>query len=141
MSNTLSVLILFVILFIFFRYGIRSSATKHEDDMDTDDYAIVEISVQLDNVNGIMERIKSIENFITDIEICEPGEYEKNITLQWFDKKCGNQNYDFWINGNNLNTELILQIAYAERQKLRTLLKKEINILNENSNDSFDMKG
>ena len=41
-----------------------------------------------------------------------------------------------WLTGNDVNTDLILKLAYAERKKLRSLLKKEITILGERSNEN-----
>ncbi len=109
---------------------------NHPENTEYEEYAINPISEQLDNVNQAMKQLEKIEGMITEIELCNPKNHEKSISVKWMDEQCSTQSYDFWLTGNDVNTDLILKLAYAERKKLRSLLKKEITILGERSNEN-----
>lgn len=93
---------------------------------------IDEISRQLTKTNDIMDQIKNVEEFITDMEVCELGIHRKVVTLSWISDSGKNLSFQFMVNGGDeLNTELMLKLSYAERRQLRTMLKKELQKLGE----------
>jgi|GEM_PF-5496648 len=129
------IVVIFIVMFVAaFRKSKFSFSVRSEPEHQITDFKLDEISVQLDTVNRIMNRINDLENLITDIEVCDPERYMKNLTVNWADDEDGSKShYDFFLTGDNYNTEMILKMAYTERKKLRSLLVKEIGNLAERS--------
>ena len=128
-----------VVCFLFYKAFHKSGTMSEENDEDYEaeqEVSYDSVGVSIDNLNQFKNRLDMIEDMITDIEICAPDQCEKSITIKWSDEKGICQNYDFWISGDDLNTELILKMAYSERNKLRSLLAKEIMIFSERSNEN-----
>ena len=140
MNTFISVCIIFVFFIAIVKIGgyrepPNSTEEKEEQD-ECEEYSIEDVSAQLNIVNRIMEQINTIESMITDIKMCEPGEHEKNIKIRWSDEKYGNQEYNFLVSGADLNTDMLLEMAYSERNRLRSLMNNEIRILGERSNEN-----
>lgn len=130
------IILIFIVVFIAaFRKSRFSFSDKSVSDDEADtDYTLEVIAKQLDKINNVMNRINDIEELITDVEICDPERYMKNITFNWTNEENGyRSHYDFFLTGDNLNTEMILKMAYAERKELRSLLIQEIDKLSERS--------
>ena len=129
------IIVIFTAVFIAaFRKSKFSFSVRSEPEHQITEFKLEEIEIQLDTVNRIMNRINDLENLITDIEVCDPEKYMKNLTVNWADDEDGSKShYDFFLTGDNFNTEMILKMAYVERKKLRSLLIKEIRNLAERS--------
>ena len=134
MASIIVIVILFGMIFHFFGRSKFSFSEKTVESEDHPEYSLDRLTVQLDSVNNLVDQIQNIETLITDIEVCEPTEYIKNVTLSWFsDADNRNCSYSFFVDGENLNSQMFLNMAYAEREKLRSLLPNEIDNLKERS--------
>lgn len=71
------------------------------------------------------ERLRKIEQLITDLELCEPDRFTKAIELHWASVSGRSQSYQFWSDGR-YNTDHLLRIAYEERRALRSSLLSQI---------------
>jgi len=140
MESFLGIIFVFGMFYVIFKsFGVKRFSSEEDTDSEPKtcqnrNFTIEDISDQLDTVNDVMEQIKNVEELITDIEVCEPGIHSKMFTLTWMSESGKNLSFQFWVHGGEeLNTDLLLKLSYAERRDLRTLLKKEIKNLGERS--------
>lgn len=104
----------------------HSSADEDEDDEILIDYDFYSVQQQLIQIQKTAERIQSIEDLITDIEITSPEQHELPLEMRWADTGNGQEHtYRFWMDGR-ASTQLLLQTAYQEREQLRTSLSEQI---------------
>lgn len=141
MESLLGIIFIFSMFYAIFKvFGRRKVSLEDDSELKpvpcqtNRNFTIDDISDQLDTVNDVMEQIKNVEELITDIEVCEPGIHSKMFTLTWMSESGKNLSFQFWVHGGeNYNTDLMRNLAYAERKNLRSLLKKEIRNLGERS--------
>ncbi len=79
------------------------------------------LSQKVDRMTRINSQLKTVERMITEIESCSPNQHEKPMQMVWTDAQGIRQTYDFWVDGAE-NSERLLDIAYAERDRLRSAL-------------------
>mgnify|MGYP003445987106 CR=1 FL=1 len=96
-------------------HSVQSKSADEQSDID-----FVTVSEQLEHLNELKDNIQSIEDMITEIEICEPEERATAINISMPTNNTGIQ-----IVANNSSDE-ILKLLHKERQKLRSSLAKEI---------------
>lgn len=106
----------------------RDFITKKKADSNVD---FNEISKQIDRLQKDKERLAIVENLITDLETFTDREGDEGnaYTLRWRDVTGTEHQYQFMIFGNESEHESLLEIANAERDRLRTSLSKEIQDL------------
>ena len=101
-----------------------------------DDIDFVTISEQLEHLNELKDNLQSIEDMITEIEICQPEERATAINISMPTNYTGIQ-----IVANNSSDE-VLKLLHKERQKLRSSLTNEIKNLQYrcNGNDNGNIE-
>lgn len=105
---------------------LSSPADEDEDDEILIDYDFYQIQQQLIQIQKTVERVKSIEDLITDMEITSPDKRVFPVTMEWTDHATGQQHtFQFWADGTT-STQLMLETAYQERVQLRTSLSEQI---------------
>lgn len=127
-ASLIYIIILFTAIYKAFRRIPRSREPSRETD-----YSYQTLSEQLEKVNEVKERLDKIEQLLTDIEICNPNEYEKSITITWLSTNDRTEKYNLWINGKDISSEKLHELCISERKKLRSLLQSEIEKLQERS--------
>lgn len=85
-----------------------------------------ETAERVEQLHRTVERLRTVEELITDLEICTPNEYEKPISIEWVSAAGNTRRYDLWIDGR-ANSERMLLVAYAERERLRTSLLAQVD--------------
>lgn len=131
------IVILFYIVLI--AYAVkRICNTKNNENEDINFFSVSE---KIEYLNELKQQLDSVEQLITDIELCSPEIREKVIKLEWITSAGEKKEYSLWIDGTSQTTEELLKIAYIERQRLRTSLHLEIKNLsdrcNENCNENY----
>lgn len=92
----------------------------------TSDLYFREIYDNIHKLSDDVDRLEELENLITDIECCN-AEYLKSVRIDVPDTLYSKESrHEFVINGNDENSKYLLQIAYAERDKLRSSLLENI---------------
>jgi len=112
-------------------HSVQNKATDKHDDIDFDT-----ISEQLEHLNELKDNLQSIEDMITEIEICQPEERATAINISMPTNNTGIQ-----IVANNSSDE-VLKLLHKERQKLRSSLTNEIKNLQYrcNGNDNGNIE-
>lgn len=92
------------------------------------DFGDVELSARVRRLTQTQQRIDTLDQMITDLEMCDPGEYHRNFRFDW---QSGDENrtFEFWADGDNNTTEDLLFLARRERQKLKRSLLDQIDAL------------
>lgn len=107
----------------------HSSVDEDKDDEILIDYDFYSVQQQLIQLQKTAERIQSIEDLITDMEITSPERHELPLEMRWADTGDGQEHrYQFWADGR-ASTQLLLQTAYQEREQLRISLSEQITAL------------
>ena len=124
-GDFMSVIFYGLILLLFVKLcQLRNDLTGNHQEEPKEGMEFLSVSEQIDTVDEIRDRLQEVENFITDVEVCNPDECVKYITL-----KCptatGEREHDFMVDGENETTQKILALLYGERKELRTSLKIE----------------
>ena len=76
-------------------------------------------------MNALTDQLHSIENMICDIEICN-ADHMKAVRIEIPDSLSRNASHEMLINGNDISSQYLLQLALAERDRLRSLLLDEV---------------
>lgn len=92
------------------------------------DFGDVELAARVRRLAQTQARIDQLDRMITDLEMCEPGEYHRNFKFDW---QSGSENhtFEFWADGDNNTTEDLIYLARRERQKLKRSLLEQIDAL------------
>ena len=112
-------------------HSVQNKATDKHDDID-----FVTISEQIDHLNELKDNLQSIEDMITEIEICQPEERATAINISMPTNNTGIQ-----IIANNSSDD-ILALLHKERKRLRFSLSDEIKNLQYrcNGNDNGNIE-
>ena len=81
------------------------------------------------------KKLRTVENLITDIEICESGLLHKTFTISWINEATGEeQSHDFYVTDSECElAEALRSAAEVDRYRLRTLLQNDIDQMPERS--------
>ena len=82
-----------------------------------------EITQKIDELNRCRDGIDELSEIIADIMSCEPGKVSKTIRISVLDD--GNQ-YDFLLNGEDEQSETLLDLLESERELLNASLRSKI---------------
>lgn len=127
------IVILFYIVLI--AYAVkRIYNTKNDENEDINFFSVSE---KIEYLNELKQQLDSVEQLITDIELCSPEIREKVIKLEWITSAGEKKEYSLWIDGTSQTTEELFKIAYIERQQLRTSLHLEIKNLSDRCNENY----
>ena len=81
-----------------------------------------EITAKIDELNRCRHGIDELSEIIADIMSCEPGKVSKTIRISVLEN--GNQ-YDFLLNGEDEQSEMLLDLLESERELLNASLRSK----------------
>lgn len=133
------------ICFLFYKaFHKQVRVTPKEDDEASEREQTISyntIEEYINSLNQLKERLDTIEQMITDIEVCSPDDEIKSVKVSVPNNQGNYNSYNFIVDGEDDTTSDILNMLYSERQMLRTALCKELNNpryranANDNAND------
>lgn len=103
--------------------GLRKNNDLPEEPEQTCSGSYREITEKIDDLIRCRDGIDELSEIIADIMSCEPGKVSKTIRISVLDN--GNQ-YDFLLNGEDEQSETILNLLETERELLNASLRSKI---------------
>lgn len=103
------------------RLGIKKEPEQKPLQISRASYS--EISDQITKLNRYREDIDELSEMIADIMSCSPGEVMKGITIRVPDS---GREINLLIDGEDMASNLLLDLLESERDRLNTSLRQEI---------------
>ena len=128
--------VLVILIFVLFLQKPISKLIKKDEDI-----PYIEIEDHIDNLTALKRNLNDIEQMITDVQICTPSERATAFKLYMH---TNNTAVDILADSASEN---VLALLFAERQKLRSSLSREVKKIhntchgNVNKNDKIFSKG
>ena len=128
--------VLVILIFVLFLQKPISKLIKKDEDI-----PYIEIEDHIDNLTALKNHLNDIEQMITDVQICTPSERATAFKLYMH---TNNTAVDILADSASEN---VLALLFAERQKLRSSLSREVKKIhntchgNVNKNDKIFSKG
>ena len=128
--------VLVILIFVLFLQKPISKLIKKDEDI-----PYIEIEDHIDNLTALKRNLNDIEQMITDVQICTPHERATAFKLYMH---TNNTAVDILADSASEN---VLALLFAERQKLRSSLSREVKKIhntchgNVNKNDKIFSKG
>jgi hypothetical protein len=128
--------VLVILIFALFLQKPISKSIKKDEDI-----PYIEIEDHIDNLTALKRNLNDIEQMITDVQICTPHERATAFKLYMH---TNNTAVDILADSASEN---VLALLFAERQKLRSSLSREVKKIhntchgNVNKNDKIFSKG
>ena len=103
--------------------GLRKNSPQEaeQEERSTEPYS--ELSRKIDELNRCRNGIDEISEMIADITSCSPGKVAKTVSVKILES---GREYDFLLNGEDLASELMLELLNSERDDLNTSLRSRI---------------
>lgn len=103
--------------------GLRKNSPQEaeQEERSTEPYS--ELSRKIDELNRCRNGIDEISEMIADITSCSPGKVAKTVSVKILES---GREYDFLLNGEDLASELMLELLNSERDDLNTSLRIRI---------------
>ena len=136
--KTLLCIAYIIIVFVIFYKTFRKN-NKYEKNIDK--LRFMAISEHIDTLSELKNHLNDIEQMITDVQICTPSERATAFKLYMH---TNNTAVDILADSASEN---VLALLFAERQKLRSSLSREVKKIhntchgNVNKNDKIFSKG
>lgn len=121
MSQFLCIALMMYIAVIVGR-GLRKNSPQ-EEEQERSDESYSELSRKIDELNRCRNGIDEISEMIADITSCSPGKVAKTVSVKILES---GREYDFLLNGEDLASELMLEMLNSERDDLNTSLRSRI---------------
>ena len=102
--------------------GLRKSDSSDEPEQKCSG-SYKEITQKIDELNRCRTGIDELSEIIADIQSCAPGKVNKTIRINVLES--GNQ-YDFLLNGEDEQSEYLLDLLETERDILNASLRSKI---------------
>ena len=105
--------------------GLRKNSPQeeHEEQEECSKDSYSELSRKIDELNRCRNGIDEISEMIADITSCSPGKVAKTVSVKVLDS---GREYAFLLNGEDLASELMLELLNSERDDLSTSLRSRI---------------
>ena len=103
--------------------GLRKNSPQEEEPEEGSKDSYSELSRKIDELNRCRNGIDEISEMIADITSCSPGKVAKTVSVKVLDS---GHEYDFLLNGEDLASELMLELLNSERDNLSTSLRSRI---------------
>ena len=107
-----------VILYFLCRRPDTLSGSDNKKEID-----YTEVSEHIEHLKDLKEKLQAIEELINDITVCSPGKHHKSISFEWVTASGKTMRYNISVISGS--TSDILKFAYAERDRLYSLLQTE----------------
>ncbi len=122
MSQFLCIALMMYIAVIVGR-GLRKNSPQEEEQEERSNESYSELSRKIDELNRCRNGIDEISEMIADITSCSPGKVAKTVSVKILES---GREYDFLLNGEDLASELLLEMLNSERDDLNTSLRSRI---------------
>lgn len=122
MSKFLCIALMMYIAVIVGR-GLRKNSPQEEEQEERSNESYSELSRKIDELNRCRNGIDEISEMIADITSCSPGKVAKTVSVKILES---GREYDFLLNGEDLASELMLEMLNSERDDLNTSLRSRI---------------
>lgn len=103
--------------------GLRKNSPQEEEQEERSNESYSELSRKIDELNRCRNGIDEISEMIADITSCSPGKVAKTVSVKILES---GREYDFLLNGEDLASELMLEMLNSERDDLNTSLRSRI---------------
>ena len=103
--------------------GLRKNSPQEEEPEERSNESYSELSRKIDELNRCRNGIDEISEMIADITSCSPGKVAKTVSIKILES---GREYDFLLNGEDLASELMLELLNSERDDLNTSLRSRI---------------
>ena len=103
--------------------GLRKNSPQEEEPEERSNESYSELSRKIDELNRCRNGIDEISEMIADITSCSPGKVAKTVSVKILES---GREYDFLLNGEDLASELMLELLNSERDDLNTSLRSRI---------------
>ena len=107
---------------------LRDRSRQEPEPQKPDDLRFFDICESVKRLNTLTEQLQGIENMICDIEICN-ADHLKAVRIEIPESLSHNSSHEIIINGEDMKSQYLLQLALSERDRLRTSLLNEIQKL------------
>lgn len=104
---------------------IRFKDKQKPEPQKPDDLRFFDICENVRKLNALTEQLQGIENMICDIEICN-ADHLKAVRIEIPESLSHNSSHEMIINGEDVRSQYLLQLALSERDRLRSSLLDEI---------------
>ena len=101
---------------------------EREQVTDPDSLKFVSVYEKVREMNQTVDELEKLEQFITDIQCCDET-HMKAVQIEVPNAVGENSKHRIIINGNDGNSNRLLEIAIDDRRKMRTALLSEIKDL------------
>lgn len=122
MSQFLCIALMMYIAVIVGR-GLQKNSPQEKEQEERSDESYSELSRKIDELNRCRNGIDEISEMIADITSCSPGKVAKTVSVKILES---GREYDFLLNGEDLASELMLELLNSERDDLNTSLRSRI---------------
>lgn len=116
-------IVIYIIFYGALGYFIIRYRKKHQ--YQKSEMYFLSLCESVKKMHSITEQLSSIENMICDIEICN-ADHVKSVRIEIPDSLSQNASHEMLINGNDISSQYLLQLALAERERLRSSLLDEV---------------
>lgn len=103
--------------------GLRKNSPQEEEPEERSNESYSELSRKIDDLNRCRNGIDEISEMIADITSCSPGKVAKTVSIKILES---GREYNFLLNGEDLASELMLELLNSERDDLNTSLRSRI---------------
>lgn len=105
--------------------GLRKNSPQEQEEEpeERSKESYSELSRKIDELNRCRNGIDEISEMIADITSCSPGKVAKTVSVKILES---GREYDFLLNGEDLASELMLELLNSERDDLNTSLRSRI---------------
>ena len=103
--------------------GLRKNSPQEAEQEERSTESYSELSRKIDELNRCRNGIDEISEMIADITSCSPGKVAKTVSIKILES---GREYDFLLNGEDLASELMLELLNSERDTLNTSLRSRI---------------
>ena len=103
--------------------GLRKNSPQEEEPEERSNESYSELSRKIDELNRCRNGIDEISEMIADITSCSPGKVAKTVSVNILES---GREYNFLLNGEDLASELMLEMLNSERDDLNTSLRSRI---------------
>ena len=103
--------------------GLRKNSPQEEEQEERSNESYSELSRHINELNRCKDGIDNLSDMIADITSCSPGKVAKTVSVKILES---GREYDFLLNGEDLASELMLEMLNSERDDLNTSLRSRI---------------
>lgn len=103
--------------------GLRKNSPQEAEQEERSTESYSELSRHINELSRYKDGIDELSEMIADITSCSPGKVAKTVSVKILES---GREYDFLLNGEDLASELMLELLNSERDDLNTSLRSRI---------------